>query len=145
MINCSYASVTAEQVKRVFANLARASNSHVFIFIDNNPKINASTDITGVHMYTGMMRFLENEDQLAIILGHELGHVVNNDIWHKQYKYMETRADLYGFNLTKAAGYNACSGIKVLRNFVVVLGDKKNKTHPRNSIRYKALLKYCMK
>ena len=143
LVTTGHCSVTIEQVFKVFSRMSQASNSHVRLYIDNNSSINAITDITGIHMYTGMMKFLDDEDQLAIIIGHELGHVAHRDIWHTHTKYMELSADLYGFQLSRAAGYNACSGIEVLRNFGVILGDGVSKTHPRSSIRYKVLGKYC--
>ena len=143
MVNCSYASVTWKQANEVFQRLEQVNYSSAPLWYDDSDEVNAEATITGVHINKGMLQFLDNEDQLAEILGHELGHLHYGDIWHKHTKYMESRADLYGFELSKAAGFNACNGAEVLHNFEVVFGDEDSNTHPRNSIRYDALEKYC--
>lgn len=67
-----------------------------------------------------------NKDELAIVLGHELGHTINPK--NRSYPYKEVfipyviqneiEADLIGFELARKAGYNVRHGILInLRTF----------------------------
>lgn len=51
-------------------------NSYIFIVLDAPKEINAFAAPGGfVFITTGMLNFLKNEDELAAIIGHEVGHV----------------------------------------------------------------------
>lgn len=69
------------KVGRLLASYsARPELPWVFGVIEND-SINAFSAPGGyVVITTGLMRLVENEAQLAAILGHEIGHVVNKDV-----------------------------------------------------------------
>lgn len=73
--------IRSRYVRSVGVSLALASNApylfdgYTFLVIDDN-QINAFATPGGfVMITTGMLNFLQDEDELAAILGHEIGHV----------------------------------------------------------------------
>ena len=43
----------------------------------NSPEINAASVAGGyIYIYTGLLDYLESEDEMAAVIGHELGHIV---------------------------------------------------------------------
>lgn len=69
----------------------------------------AYSDSSNIAMSTGMIRFMANDDELALIAGHELAHVVNRDgkakgLGHR--RRMEDAADALGAALAHCAGYD---------------------------------------
>ena len=48
---------------------------YVRIRLKETGKINAYAKFTGIEFTTGMVHFVENEDELAVIMGHELAHL----------------------------------------------------------------------
>lgn len=51
-----------------------------FVLVDKNDA-NAYTDASNtVVVYTGLIKYCENEDELAFVIGHEIGHAVSNHI-----------------------------------------------------------------
>ena len=145
MLNCSYASVTMKQAREVLERLDRVTSTHHLLWRSSSKEVNAHASWSGIYINQGMLEFLDNEDELAEILGHELGHIHYGDVWQTHYKAMETRADIYGFNLAKAAGFNACNGAEVMHKFEIVFGNRVNNTHPQNRVRYDTLEKFCKK
>ena len=51
-----------------------------FVLIDQNVA-NAYTDVADtVGVFTGLLKYCENEDELAFIIGHEIGHAASNHV-----------------------------------------------------------------
>ena len=51
-----------------------------FILVDEE-EVNASTDIdNNVRVYKGILPYVEKEDELAFIIGHEMGHAASNHV-----------------------------------------------------------------
>ena len=48
---------------------------YVHIRLKETGKINAYAKFTGIEFTTGMVHFVEDEDELAVIMGHELAHL----------------------------------------------------------------------
>ena len=46
----------------------------VLLIVVNDPQMNAFADGSNIYMTSGMMRFLNDDDQLALVVGHELAH-----------------------------------------------------------------------
>jgi len=71
--------------------------------------ITAFSDGTNIAVSSKLIRFALNDDELALIIGHELGHIINNDgdaSGLQQRRQMEDRADARGVALVKCAGYD---------------------------------------
>jgi len=72
--------------------------------------IDAYSDGVSVAVNTGLIAFTRNDDELALILGHELAHAIHGDTKAggvKQRRFMERRADLLGLALMRCAGYDS--------------------------------------
>lgn len=87
--------------------------------------VNAYYDGRHIAVYTGMLQFVRNEDELALVIGHELAHIK----WRS-----ETKADEVGANYIAIAGYNRCKGALMLKRL-----GKGDSVHPSGTIRYKHL------
>jgi predicted Zn-dependent protease len=79
-----------EQVNRVMDQLATQVNWWEFsadweiIIIDNSKSINAFAMAGGkIGVYTGLLDIVENDDQLAFVLAHEISHVTEKHV-HKK-------------------------------------------------------------
>jgi len=70
---------TVERVGRNIINAAglRRKEKWDFRVIDNDKVINAFALPGGkVCVYTGLLKIIENDDELAVVIGHEIGHIV---------------------------------------------------------------------
>lgn len=71
--------------------------------------ITAFSDGTNIAVSGKLVGFALDDDELALIVGHELGHIINNDgdasSLHQR-RNMEDRADARGVQLVKCAGYD---------------------------------------
>jgi hypothetical protein len=62
-------------------------------------------------IFSGALKFLKNEDELAFLIGHEyshilLGHTRINGVYEESTQSAETYADLMGQQLMRIAGYD---------------------------------------
>lgn len=81
----------------------------------------------------GMLKFVKNRDELAIVLGHELGHcILHHSTSTPNNEYI---ADRMGYLLAQHANYNVCVGVNVFKEFNDPGGD----THPPSINRYNLL------
>jgi hypothetical protein len=88
--------------------------------------VNAFADRKAVVLTAGMLEFLKGADELAVVLGHEIGHIVRG---HLSGSYigsgfnpsfsrdLEREADRYGLELAHQAGYNAAAGLDIWARF----------------------------
>jgi hypothetical protein len=97
----------------------------------------AEVDNLRVFITTGMLRFLQNDDQLAWILGHELAHIA----LHSQgsTKQSEHFADYVGSYFTARAGYDPEKIIEFWQRWAAedppTIALEGYKTHPSIAIR----------
>lgn len=71
--------------------------------------IDAFSDGDNLAVTARMVAFTQNDDELALVTGHELGHIVARDdkaSGVSMRRAMEDRADLLGVRLAACAGYN---------------------------------------
>jgi len=112
--------------------------------------INAYADGKNITMTSGMMNFVKNDDELALIIGHELGHntmghirkIVSNIILSvggtRYTRPFETEADYVGLYYMVRAGYSP-EGVENFWRRLAVANPKyvgRDKTHPRYPNRY---------
>lgn len=91
------------------------------INMDRSTKtINANTSLQDktVTVYYGLLPYLDNDDELAAVIGHEMAHAL--DAYGGFFKWIdmginsknyETKADLIGIDLMVKAGYNPVAAI----------------------------------
>lgn len=60
------------------------------IYVLKDPTVNAMTTPTGsIYINSGLLAILGNTDQLRLVLGHEVHHILNQDIVHQYKKFKE--------------------------------------------------------
>jgi len=74
-------------------------------------------DLTGMYVFGGMLRFLESDDELATVLGHELAHLILNHTGTRATSNTEADADYLGLYLAARAGFDIETGARVWDRF----------------------------
>jgi beta-barrel assembly-enhancing protease len=94
----------------VVPTAARASGALTLrIVVLSDPTLNAFAMPNGtVYLHTGLLARLENEAQLAVILGHELTHVSHRDALKLE---RERRAAWLGITRRRAGGFDTRRGV----------------------------------
>ncbi len=134
--------------------MANAIPKRVPIFVDSTKKtINANSNLYDktVTIYSGMFLYIDNDDELAYILSHEIAHSV--EAYGGMAKYMamnanskkyEQKADLNGIDYMVKAGYDPIAAItmgnKIFGEPVWDWGC--TYTHPKGSKRLIDMYKY---
>lgn len=66
-------------------------------------------DYHSINVTIGMLSFIDNRDQLAVIIGHEIGHIILGHTVGDEHKpENEYHADMIGMFLARKAGYSLC-------------------------------------
>ena len=56
-------------------------DKNVSFVLDTNSRVNATTGITNkITVYKGLIDYCEDEDELAFVIGHEIGHAASNHV-----------------------------------------------------------------
>jgi hypothetical protein len=82
--------------------------------IKTGPSIAAFSDGDNVAISARLIAFTTNDDELALIAGHETGHIINRDGKARDLddrRRMEDRADTMGVRLARCAGYDPEKGL----------------------------------
>jgi len=90
------------------------------IFVDAKNAIDAYTDGSNIIITARMVDFTQSADELAILAGHELGHIIARDGEERsigERRRMEDRADLVGADLAACAGYDTKAAAPFWRRF----------------------------
>jgi metalloendopeptidase OMA1, mitochondrial len=72
-----------ERVERIARNLLAAMPDPPrvqFVVIPGDPSVNAGATFGQVAVTAGMLKFVESDDELAVVLGHELAHVTEGHV-----------------------------------------------------------------
>lgn len=129
----SYA-MSFKHVQQIYIRIALANGFNVPpIFLEYNSNVNAHATWGGVYINSGMLSYVQNDDEMALVLGHELGHYKLGH-WRSTPKN-EYAADYQGSIYMARAGYRICRGAQALRRFHSPDSD----THPASEKRYHKL------
>jgi predicted Zn-dependent protease len=102
-------SAFARAAARILAVSKRLQGNHVLVALISSSEISAwsvpryTSDLGLVCFPTAMADFIGNEDEIAFVIGHEIGHTVRDCGISVP---CETAADEIGFNLLWRAGYS---------------------------------------
>lgn len=78
------------------------------VFVSTKNTLQAYTDGVTVIVTARLVDFTASDDELAILLGHEMGHILAHDVQgDTSARRMEDRADIVGADLAACAGYDA--------------------------------------
>jgi predicted Zn-dependent protease len=113
---------------KIVAQCARKEIQYTFT-VREDPTLNAFV-LPGGHVYvnTGLMAFVQSDDELAVVLGHEVSHVelrhstpnLARTVLSLGYsKYQEFDADVRGVHLAAQAGYDPRAAIDVFRRLAL--------------------------
>lgn len=160
------------KVNEIGEKLLEANNirQDIVFTVSSSRVVNAYTDRHNViTVNKGLIRYLENDDELAGLLGHEMGHVLNSDIkksiaisvgsailnsasrgygnvgtelaGKKLSRNIEYAADIAGVDMMVNAGYNPLAMISLLGKISAQYSDILA-THPTGKKRILALYNY---
>jgi predicted Zn-dependent protease len=136
---------------------ANKMDKHIAIYVLRNLNtVNAYATYSdkAVHVYTGILPYFDNDDELAYVIAHEMGHCLD---FYKgpmsvatylfNQKAFEKRADLTGIDLMAQAGYDPVAAIIVQKK---ISGEHAWDTwiffsHPKASNRMMDMYKYIYK
>jgi len=134
---------TFKKAQEIYYRIVIANNignAPVLVY-DPNESVNAMTIIDEgegvIIVYKGLLDEVKNDDELALVLGHELGHWLHRGT-QKPY-YAEYDSDRWGAYAMDQAGYNHCTGANLLWRF----GNTSSGTHPAGSDRFLAITRTC--
>jgi metalloendopeptidase OMA1, mitochondrial len=149
----------AERVRRVVKNLIRASEIEPLqremnlvrkgyryeweVHVLQNKQVNAFALPGGkIIVFSGLLHVAQNDDQLAVVLGHEMGHVLahhaserlamnqisherGNGFWAKRFdRAQESEADHIGIFLMTFAGYDPKEAIPFWKHMEQLTGGR---------------------
>lgn len=131
------------------------------IVFTNSPMVNAATDGRSVIVMRGLVNLLRRDDELALVVGHELAH---NALGHftrgralghdrafdggdrrtqASMREFEREADYVGLYFVALAGYDYQAAIESSNRMSSAnpFGDRSTSTHPSQAERYQLLVK----
>lgn len=105
--------LTEKDCIEIYANLEKYSGLPGVLpplTVADTPMVNAWMTPDGMTVTTGMLNFLHNKDELAAVIGHEIGHFV---LQHFELggdsRIHEANADKFGAFIMMRAGYDPCA------------------------------------
>lgn len=120
--------------------------------IVNADIINAYTDGNKVVIYRGIINYAQNEDEVALILGHEVAHGMLRHVYYHQFHSStleitaaEANADKLGAVYIMKAGFDICKGREFWKRMLKQSGNYQGQDHPNYSYRYDELNIGCTK
>ena len=152
--------VTESAAKQVFQKVIKATDGRVrsviFKVVKHNSinafaSKNTQTGERNIIVTTGLLNFVKNEHELAVIIGHELAHhmlghldSMNTNTRFNSSAYREAMADITGIALTKMSGYDPCIGSTFWTRMREEFGHRyETSTHPTPSSRHYNFEKFC--
>ena len=144
---------------RISFNVIPKEMPYVRIRLKQTSKINAYAKFTGIEFTSGMVHFAEDDDELAIIMGHELAHLTSKHLpknisvaalcgtlggltgplapWTTQALYApysrknEREADYLGLIYSHNAGYDVEKGADLWKRFALEIPKSRSKSFLR--------------
>ena len=115
------ATLVLERNGRPFTVSFQGETACVTRFILKTGKgLTAYSDGNNVALSANLVDFAQNADELAVFAGHELAHVVARDgkaRGLRQRRAMEDRADIFGADLMRCAGFDVDRGIAIWQRY----------------------------
>lgn len=134
LLSFNVSAMSIENARDVYYKIGRANGiSLPQLVLVYSTDVNASTDGRKVYINSAMLSFVNNEAEIAMVLGHELAHY---RLRHRRSTPgNEYAADRLGASYMHNAGYNICRGARVIKRF----NNEDSDTHPASRKRYRRL------
>lgn len=103
---------------------------------------NAMATERGIYFTYAELSYAKNDDELALIMAHEMSHVLLGHISHPYLPFsalQEAQADQLGAFLMMRAGYDVCKGRLYWLRYRETEGDEIVGSHPNGSTRFHQL------
>lgn len=123
------------------------------IRVVDSPVINAYNSGSEIVIYTGIIKATVNDDELAMIIAHEISHTTLFHFalmeayaknWNADSQaLLESDADKMGAFYALKAGYNVCLGREIWKRLKSIDGDYLGEDHPDMAYRYDQLNVNC--
>ncbi|MFN3466883.1 MAG: M48 family metalloprotease [Candidatus Brocadiales bacterium] len=132
---------------------------YIKIRLKETDRVNAFAKFTGIEVTGGMLRFVENDDELAMIIGHEIAHLTHGHLpknmavaglcglvggltgpfvmhttqalYAPYCRENEREADYFGLLYTHRAGYDIEKGIELWKRFAIEIPRSRSKSFLR--------------
>lgn len=118
--------------------------------------VNAYNDGNQIVIFTGLAKTLKNDDEIALVLGHEIAHgmlghlsdnpplTIHQGMAQNDYiAVLEGSADKMGAVYMIKAGYDICKGREIFKRWYLEEGNFIGMNHPDNAYRYEELNLGC--
>ncbi|MFQ5963893.1 MAG: M48 family metalloprotease [Candidatus Scalinduaceae bacterium] len=133
---------------------------YVRITLKQTGKINAYAKFTGIQFTTGMVHFVKDNDELAVIVGHELAHIISKHLpknmsiaalcgalggltgpfaplttqalYAPYSRGNEREADFLGLVYAHSAGYDIETGVELWKRFALEIPKSRSKSFLRS-------------
>ena len=95
--------------KRILVNFLPVEGCGAKFVIKTGRGMEAFSDAQNVGLSAKLIAFTQSDDELAMVAGHELAHIIYGDATSKDHvmqRDKEDRADLLGASLARCAGYD---------------------------------------
>lgn len=105
---------TFQHAQIIYNEIATANNISVPpLVLSKSSEVNADETPQRISINEGMLRFVKNDSELALILGHEMGHFY----LHHGYSSIEHEfaADYQGGIFMSYTGYDICTGAQIFK------------------------------
>lgn len=140
-----------QRLERIYNRLIKHTGvSHEIppIKLVKDSTVNAWISSKQITMTTAMLSKFDNDNQVAVIISHEIAHYVLGDLTVLEdvdSRLREANADKYGYYLMMRAGFDICEGENVWLIIQTIRGDNiLTFTHPSHSSRiYSAKFPQC--
>lgn len=148
----SKSNFTNGQVQEIWRNICLGSGQCTEVpslEVVDSEQVNAYATQKGFVIFKGMLAKLETDDELAMVLGHEMAHYLLGHVFGSEYpttaeiRIMEMQADKYGAFLMQRAGYDICKGRELMAVLLKNYGDGMDWDHPDFAFRYNQLNVNC--
>lgn len=115
---------------------------HVTVEAIRCDAVNAQVGDGRIRVCLGTLRFVQSDDELAVVLGHELGHLptsAHHGLLGRGQIDAEREADIRGLFYAHQAGYDIRAGARLFERMAVELAsglwDAESETHPSHAER----------
>jgi hypothetical protein len=152
--------VVEREGKETAFTMTPEETPYLRIRLKETDKVNAFAKWTGIEFTSGMLGFVENDDELAVIMGHEIAHIVKHHLpknmavaamcggiggltgpfsfWVTQALYApysrqtEREADYLGLVYSHQAGYDIEKGVDLWKRFAIEIPKSRSKSFLRS-------------
>ncbi len=116
VISFSASAMSFSEARGVYNRIARANGINPLpLKLLNSSEVNAEETGQEIYVYKGMLRFVRNQSEMALVLGHELSHyTLHHRTSTKRHEYA---ADKLGAVYMRKAGYDVCLGAQAFKRY----------------------------